>query len=48
MYVGLIGDLLFFRKVLIDWYFSQEGQEGRDGRKAQEGKKYKSKNVQMN
>ena len=45
MYVGLIGDLLFFRMVLIDWYFSQEGQEGRDGRKGQEGQMYKSKIV---
>lgn len=47
MYVGLIGDLLFFRKVLIDWYFSQEGQEGRDGRKGQEGQMYKSKIVKL-
>ena len=47
MYVGLIGDLLFFRMVLIDWYFSQEGQEGRDGRKGQEGQMYKSKIVKL-
>lgn len=47
MYVGLIGDLLFFRKVLIDWYFSQEGQEGRDVRKGQEGLMYKSKIVKL-
>ena len=44
MYVGLIGDLLFFIKVLIDWYFSQEG---RDGRKGQEGLMYKSKIVKL-
>lgn len=38
MYVGLIGDLLFFIKVLIDWYFSQEGQKDEMAEKDKKGR----------